>query len=149
MPFGLMVVLYSFYVAVLLYVSWTDLRTRRIPNVVIGPALLVALAAMPWTIGIVPGLLGAIIAPLPLIVARIVSGARQVGMGDIKLAIVIGTILGAPVALWGVLLSLILALIVGGIGIVRGRYTLRSKLPFGPFLAVGALSFLVLNLVRF
>jgi prepilin signal peptidase PulO-like enzyme (type II secretory pathway) len=100
-----------------------------------------------WTVGVSIGLLGALICPLPLIVARLVSGASQVGMGDIKLAFFIGLILGAPVALWSVLLSLVLSLLVGGIGMLQGRYTLRSKLPFGPFLAAGTLPLLLLSLV--
>lgn len=139
--------LYGLYMAVLLYVSWTDLRTRRIPNVVIAPAVVIALLALPWTVGVSVGLLGALICPLPLIVARLVTGASQVGMGDIKLAFFIGLILGAPVALWSVLLSLVLSLLVGGIGMLRGRYTLRSKLPFGPFLAAGTLPLLLLSLM--
>lgn len=140
-------ILYSMYAAVLMYVSWTDLRARRIPNVIIGPAIVLALLASPWTIGLGAGLLGAIVGPLPLIVARLVSGASQVGMGDIKLALFIGLILGAPAALLGVVVSLLLSLLVGGIGILRGRYTLRSKLPFGPFLAAGTLPLLLLTLV--
>jgi prepilin signal peptidase PulO-like enzyme (type II secretory pathway) len=131
--------IYLAYVAVLLYVSWTDLRTRRIPNRVIAPAIVAALLAMPWTIGATSALLGAIIAPLPLIAGRLISGPSQVGMGDIKLAIFIGLILGYPFALWGVIISLILSLAAGGVGMARGYYTLRSKLPFGPFLAAGAL----------
>jgi len=148
MPQPIMIALYLGYAVVLGYVSWTDIRTRRIPNVVVGPAAVVALLATPWTVGVLPAILGAVVAPLPLIVGRYVSGAHQVGMGDIKLAIFIGLILGAPLALWGVLLSLILSLIVGGIGVLRGIYTRRSKLPFGPFLAAGTLPLLLLGFVR-
>ncbi len=38
--------LYAIYTAILLYVSWTDIQTRRIPNVVIGPAIGIALLAV-------------------------------------------------------------------------------------------------------
>ncbi|HEY0738208.1 MAG TPA: A24 family peptidase [Herpetosiphonaceae bacterium] len=147
MPSILEFVLYAIYAGILLYVSWTDIRTRRIPNVVIGPAILLALLAMHWTIGITPALLGGIIAPLPLIVARLIAGAGKMGMGDIKMAIFVGLILGSDFALVGVVIGLVLSLIVGLIGILRGKWTLQSKLPFGPFLAAGTLPLLALLLV--
>ena len=147
MSFWLSLALYGLYALVLVYLSWTDLRTRRIPNVVIGPAILLALAVMTWTVGIGPALLGAVVGPLPLIVGRLFAGARQVGMGDIKLAIFVGLILGFPAALWAVMLGLILSLVVGFVGIVRGGYTLHSRLPFGPFLAVAVLPLLVIAAV--
>jgi leader peptidase (prepilin peptidase)/N-methyltransferase len=138
--------LYAIYTAILLYVSWTDLRTRRIPNAVIGPAILLALLAMPWTIGVRSALVGGMLGPLPLIVARLVSGPGKMGMGDIKMAVFVGLILGADFALLGVALGLILSLLVALVGIARGRWTLQSKLPFGPFLAAGALPLLLLVL---
>lgn len=147
MPSLLEFVLYAIYAGVLLYVSWTDIRTRRIPNVVIGPAILLALLAMHWTIGITSALLGAIIGPLPLIVARLIAGASKMGMGDIKMAIFVGLILGSEFALVGVVIGLVLSLVVGMIGILRGKWTLQSKLPFGPFLAAGTLPLLALLLV--
>lgn len=147
MPSLLELVLYAVYAGILLYVSWTDIRTRRIPNVVIGPAILLALVAMHWTIGITSALLGAIIGPLPLVVARLIAGAGKMGMGDIKMAIFVGLILGSDFALVGVVIGLVLSLIVGLIGILRGKWTLQSKLPFGPFLAAGTLPLLALLLL--
>lgn len=147
MPLILQLVLYAMYTGILLYVSWTDIRTRRIPNVVIGPAILLALLAMRWTIGMPSALLGGMIAPLPLIVARLIAGAGKMGMGDIKMAIFVGLILGSDLALVGVVIGLVLSLLVGLIGILRGKWTLQSKLPFGPFLAAGTLPLLALLLV--
>jgi prepilin signal peptidase PulO-like enzyme (type II secretory pathway) len=128
------------HTAILLYIAWTDLRTRRIPNVVIGPALLAALLALPWTVGVWPGLLGALFAALPLVIARRLAGARRVGMGDVKLALFIGLTLGHPLALASVVLALSLALAAGLVGMARGAWTWRTQLPFGPFLAAGALT---------
>ena len=143
MPTAAKICLYLVYTAVLLYVSWTDIQTRRIPNNVIGPAILVALGAMLWMGNWHDTLLGAVIGPLPLVISRWISGASQVGMGDIKMAIFIGLILGYPLVLYGITTSLVLSLLVGALGIVRGKYTMRSKLPFGPFLAVGALAMMI------
>ena len=144
MPLSIQIALYVFYAAVLLYVSWTDIRARRIPNKVVGPAILVALIAMASRLGPDSALLGAIFGPLPLILGRLCTRAGRAGMGDIKLAIFIGLILGYPLVLWGVTLGLILFLGMALVGIARGAYTPRTRLPFGPFLAAGTLPLLLL-----
>ena len=54
----IIIALYVVYAAVLLYVSWTDIRTRRIPNHAVIPAILLAMLAMRWTIGLPSALLG-------------------------------------------------------------------------------------------
>ena len=65
---------------------------------------------------------------------------RGMGMGDVKLAFVLGLFLGRDVGP-----ALFLALIVGTLvgaaviarkGVAEGR---RTKVPFGPFLALGAI----------
>ena len=144
MPQPALYVLYALYAAILLAIAWIDLRTRRIPNVIVGPAILLALAAMHWTIGIGPALLGGVLAPLPLLVARKVAGAGKMGMGDVKLALFVGLILGHELALAGLFIGLLLALAAGAIAVMRGTHTWQSKLPFGPFLTAGALPLLLL-----
>lgn len=131
------------FAAVLIYIAWFDFCTKLIPNVVIGPAILLALLTLPWTVGLRAGLLGAVIAPLPLLIARLVAGSSKMGMGDVKLAIFVGLILGHNFALLGLLLGLLLALIAGLVLVVRGTHTWQSKLPFGPFFAATALPLLL------
>lgn len=144
MPYAVELILALIYAGVLLYISWTDIKTRRIPNMVIVPAIGLALLAMPWTIGVRPALLGAIVAPLPLIAARVVAGANKMGMGDIKLAIFVGLILGFDFALISLLIGLVLSLVVSVVGVARGTGTWQSKLPFGPYFTAGALPLLLL-----
>jgi prepilin signal peptidase PulO-like enzyme (type II secretory pathway) len=72
----------------------------------------------------------------------LVSRGRWMGAGDIKLAFLLGLILGYP----AILISLFLAFFFGaiiGIGlIILGKKTLKSEVPFGPFLISGfALTF--------
>lgn len=144
---GLTIGLYAIYSGVLLIVAWTDLRTRRVPNWVIGPAMLLAAGAAPWTVGVPAALLGALTTGAPLIFARWLGGAHYMGMGDIKLATWLGLALGWPLALWGLMLGLGLTCLAGLAGIVLQRFTRRSKLPFGPFLAVGCLPLIVSMMV--
>jgi leader peptidase (prepilin peptidase)/N-methyltransferase len=60
------------------------------------------------------------------------------GMGDVKLAGVLGLFLGRSVAV-AILLAVLTGAIAGGVvmarvGVARGR---KTKVPFGPFLALG------------
>jgi leader peptidase (prepilin peptidase)/N-methyltransferase len=60
------------------------------------------------------------------------------GMGDVKLAAVMGLFLGRYVAV-AVLVAVILGTVVGGlvmarVGVEKGR---KTAVPFGPFLAAG------------
>lgn len=68
-----------------------------------------------------------------------VSRGRWMGIGDIKLGFLMGLLLGWP----GVAAALFLAFMSGaiiGIGlIVASKKTLKSEVPFGPFLVAGTL----------
>jgi len=59
------------------------------------------------------------------------------GLGDVKLAFLMGLFLGFP----NILVALFLAFFIGaiiGIGlIISGKRTLKSEVPFGPFLITG------------
>jgi leader peptidase (prepilin peptidase) / N-methyltransferase len=62
------------------------------------------------------------------------------GMGDVKLAGVMGLFLGAPVAA-AILIALVSGVLVGALVIARrgARVGRKTAVPFGPFLALGAL----------
>lgn len=135
--------LIAFYAAVLLWVAWVDLKTRRIPNKVIGPALVVALVAMPWTVGVGAGLLGGLLAPLPLLIARVMTGKAKMGMGDVKLAVFVGLILGYELAVAGLAIGLVLALLGAAAGVMMRKRTWRSTQPFAPYFAAATLPLLL------
>jgi len=67
----------------------------------------------------------------------LISRGKWMGVGDIKLAFLMGLILG-----WSnILVALFLAFFIGaiiGIGLIAtGKKTLKSEVPFGPFLVAG------------
>ncbi|GAA0333970.1 hypothetical protein GCM10008967_25910 [Bacillus carboniphilus] len=72
-----------------------------------------------------------------LLVAIISKGGM--GGGDIKLFFVIGIALGFPNVLFTFFIASILGALVGVLGIVLGKVKKRQAIPFGPFIAVGAL----------
>jgi leader peptidase (prepilin peptidase)/N-methyltransferase len=135
------VVLGLVLVAVLVPVALIDLEQRIIPNKITLPAALVALA-----IGLllapseVPEQLIAGAAAGGFLLVFVLAYPRGMGMGDVKLAAVLGLYLGRSVAP-AMLVALVSGTLVGALvmmrlGVAQGR---KTALPFGPFLALGGL----------
>jgi prepilin signal peptidase PulO-like enzyme (type II secretory pathway) len=68
----------------------------------------------------------------------LVTRGRGMGMGDLKLAIPLGLLFGWPDVLLVIAFANVVGAIVGLIAISFGKKSMKSTLPFGPFLAVGA-----------
>ena len=128
-----------FYTIVLIAAAFFDLRERRIPNKVIAPALLLALVTMFYSPGWRPALTGGLLAASIFMVPVILLGPQKAGMGDVKLALFIGLILGVPLVLCALLLTFLAAALVVIGGLVSRRLHRHSTIPFAPFLASGAL----------
>lgn len=78
----------------------------------------------------------------------LVTGGRGMGFGDVKIAPVLGMVLGwwaFSAAATGLLFSFLLGAVVGVAVLVSGRGDRKSAVPFGPFLLVGALLGLVIG----
>jgi len=69
----------------------------------------------------------------------VLSRGRGMGLGDVKLAGAAGLLLGWPDAILGLLLAFIIGAIWSIILLLRGSRTLKSAVPFGPFIALGYL----------
>ena len=134
----------AFFAAVLVVLGAIDLEHRIIPNRIVLPATAIVLVAH---IAISPGrALELVLAPLAaaaFLFAPNLFNKSAIGMGDVKLALLLGAGLG-----WGV----IDALLAGFVAIlpfaitmlVRGGQEARkAALPLGPFLAFGGLVILI------
>ena len=127
----------AFFCAVLVVVSATDLAHRIIPNRVVVPAAAIVLAAQTLLHPSVEWTLGALGAAAFLLVAAIAYPGGM-GMGDVKLALLMGAMLGrtVPVAL---MLGMLLALVPSVALLARhGSAARKMGIPFGPFLALGS-----------
>lgn len=125
-------------------IALIDLRHRIIPNRLTYPALLLFVPGvlLSWAIGDavdpVRAGLGLLLYGGMLFIVAAISGGM--GMGDVKLAAVIGFVLGS-LGLRFVGVAAAAAIVLGGLGAIvalamgRGR---KSAIPFGPYLAVGA-----------
>jgi prepilin signal peptidase PulO-like enzyme (type II secretory pathway) len=67
----------------------------------------------------------------------LVSRGRSMGVGDIKLAFLMGLLLGFPYILVALFFSFLIGAIIGIGLILAKRKTMKSEVPFGPFLVIG------------
>ena len=128
----------GFFCAVLVAVTATDLTHRIVPNRIVLPATVVVLAARTVLEPRPEWALGALGASLFLFVAAVAYPAGM-GMGDVKLALLMGAALGksVPVAL---LAGMIFALVPSVVLLARhGSAARKMGIPFAPFLALGSI----------
>jgi leader peptidase (prepilin peptidase)/N-methyltransferase len=135
----------SAFLALLLALSLIDLEHKILPNRIVYPALIAfpvyfaiaRLAGAP--VDLVHMVIGFVAYGGFMLLVAIVS-PKGMGMGDVKLAALIGAVVGA-IDLPSVAVAGGLAILLGGIGAVvalamgKGR---KTAVPFGPFLAAGA-----------
>lgn len=96
-------------------------------------------------VSLYPLITGPLVA-LPFFALWFVSQGRWMGLGDIKLAVVMGWMLGLlggfSALVFGVWAGALISLLIVGITRLvshRAGLTMKSEIPFGPFLAAGAL----------
>jgi leader peptidase (prepilin peptidase)/N-methyltransferase len=128
-------------VGILVPIALIDLDRRIIPNKITLPAAVLAIG------------IGLVLAPSHVpeqLIAGVAAGGfllifalaypAGMGMGDVKLAAVLGLFLGRSVAfaiLGGVLAGSVIGLaIMAKVGVEKGR---KTAVPFGPFLAIGGI----------
>ena len=136
--FGLQAVAESVFCLALVVVTATDLEYRLIPNRVVLPAALFVLAAMTAADPSIKWAVAALGAALVLFLLVLAYPAGM-GMGDVKLALLMGAALGRSVVLALVVASI--ASLVPAIAILvrHGRAGRTMGFPFGPLLALGSL----------
>jgi leader peptidase (prepilin peptidase)/N-methyltransferase len=127
----------AFFCAVLVVVSATDLSHRIIPNRIVLPAAAVVLVAQTvlhpspeWALGALGG--------AGFLLAAAIAYPGGMGMGDVKLALLMGAMLGRTVSV-ALMLGMLLALVPSVVLLVRhGAAARKMGIPFGPFLALGS-----------
>jgi leader peptidase (prepilin peptidase)/N-methyltransferase len=129
------------FVLTLIPLTFIDLDTRTLPNKITYPSAvlgLVLVAAL-RTHDLPKSLIWGAAAFLFLFVA-LLAYPGGMGMGDVKLAGVMGLVLGRAVAP-AMFVALLAGTVVGAIVIARKgvREGRKTRVPFGPFLALGSL----------
>ena len=134
------------FCGILIALSVIDIRVKRLPNRLIYPSVLIA---APYIViaDLAGGHLNAIRAGIGLLAYGVgllivaLIAPRGMGMGDVKLAGLIGLVLGS-IGLGPVAVAAVVGILLGGVGAIvallsgAGR---KAHVPYGPFMAGGAL----------
>jgi leader peptidase (prepilin peptidase) / N-methyltransferase len=137
--FGLtgQMVVSAFFCAVLVAVSAIDLTHRIIPNRIVLPAFALVLVAQTLLEPSPEWALAALGASGFLFLA-VLAYPSGMGMGDVKLALLMGAALGKTVAV-ALMFGMVAALVPAVILLARhGSKARKMGIPFGPFLALGS-----------
>jgi leader peptidase (prepilin peptidase)/N-methyltransferase len=142
------------WVAVFSQILFFDLRHRLVLDAIVLPAIPIAILLSPR--GQETDLAGSLIGCAALgaaflviyIVALRMYGPDAMGLGDVKLAALVGAALGASPPAVNALRATVLGLVLGSLlalaMIGLGRLSRRDTIPLGPFLCAGALVVLIL-----
>ncbi len=134
----------------LLFVLVYDLRHKIIPW---SCSLLLAMLGLlhVWSMGFAT--LDVFAGPMlvaPLALLWIISGGRWMGLGDAALELGLGWLLGLTAGLTALMLAFWIGAIVGIVALISRRgVTMKSEVPFAPFLILGAAVALFLHVDLF
>ena len=128
----------AFFCCVLVAISAVDLEHRIVPDRIVLPATVLVLVAQTLRAPSLEWLLCALGASLFLFLAVLAYPAGM-GMGDVKLALLMGAALGKVVAV-ALMLGMVAALVPGLYLLARhGQAARKMAIPFAPFLALGSI----------
>ncbi|MCD6424332.1 MAG: prepilin peptidase [Anaerolineales bacterium] len=133
-------VLFTFYGCLLIIIGGIDLENQKILNVIIYPAIGLGLIMSAilhidqlWMI-----LLGGAVGfGVLLLISLIAPGAM--GMGDVKLVLFLGFIIGYPKIIITLFLAFVLGGLVAGVLLALKKIGKKDSIAFGPFLALAGI----------
>jgi len=135
---SLYAVMAAVFCVVLVAISAIDVEHRIVPNRIVIPAAAAALVAQLAREPSIEWPLAALGASLFLFIAA-VAYPRGMGMGDVKLALLLGAFLGRDVAV-GLMVGLLAAVVPAVVLLaLKGASARKIAMPFAPFLAFGAI----------
>jgi leader peptidase (prepilin peptidase)/N-methyltransferase len=133
--------------AALVVITFIDLDHRIIPDVISLPGIpLGFLASGFFSIGFLNAGIGVLVGGGSLLAValtyRLFTGRDGMGGGDIKLLAMIGAFIGWQGVLFTIFASSLTGTLIGLLAMVKQKEGMRLAIPFGPFLAVGALLYI-------
>jgi len=151
LKYGLSVkwVTYSVLTLFLIPISFIDvekgliLNKLTIPCFIFGILFVLAFQIETWKDALFGAVIGGAVMWLIAVLGKLLFKKESLGMGDVKLLVMIGAYVGFP----DVLISLFLGVLAAAIfilgGVILKKLRFGSTIPFGPFIAIGTLVYLV------
>jgi leader peptidase (prepilin peptidase)/N-methyltransferase len=137
--------LFSGWFLALTLLMATDLDQRLLPDVITLPLIPITflVTLLGWnplvpTSDLPAAIAVALIMPAVLFAISIPFGEGAIGLGDLKLLVSVGLLSGLQRTVTGIVAGILLSGLVILILLATRRVTLRSFIPFGPFLIIGA-----------
>lgn len=137
--------LFGAWVLALVVLLATDLDQRLLPDLITLPAIpiafLFALSGQNPLVGdqLLLAVAASIAIPAVLYLPSLAFGPGAFGLGDVKLLVSVGLVAGGYRALTGTVAGILFSGVVIVILLATRRISLRTFIPFGPFLIIGAL----------
>jgi leader peptidase (prepilin peptidase)/N-methyltransferase len=134
--------------ASLVLISFIDLRHQIIPDAVSLPGILAGFIIslifvhITWYDSLIGIIAGGGVLYLVAFLFEVITGKEGMGGGDIKLLAMIGAWMGWRALPLIILLSSLTGIFIGGGSLLMSRQGLGTRIPFGPFLALGTLLYL-------
>jgi len=119
------------------------LNRLTIPGFILGTFLVLVLQVENWRDVLLGASVGGGVVWFVGCVGKILFRKESLGMGDVKLLVMIGAYVGFPDVLICLFFGVVAAAIFILGGMVLKRISLGSTIPFGPFIAIGTLVYLL------
>lgn len=127
------------YLSVLLFIFLYDLRYKEIHDIVLLPAIGLALVATFFYTNPANYLLGGLIGFSAFALQYFISKGKWIGSGDMRIGAFIGLMLGWQLTLVAIITAYILGSVVGITLLTSKKAKGKSTLPLGPFLVTGSI----------
>ncbi len=133
------------YFTLLLLILVIDLEHRLILNVIVYPAAVIVLLVnivFPSP-ELVPGFLNSLAGGgtgLLLFLLILIVSRGGMGLGDVKMAGLLGLMLGLPLNFVAIFLAVVSGGLIAGASLLFKRKNRRQAIAFGPFLAIGTMA---------
>jgi leader peptidase (prepilin peptidase)/N-methyltransferase len=133
--YTLLLVFLGTLIAIIVY----DIKYLQIPNQFVFLLLIVGMIGLFINIQSLNHFLMGLLFSFGLFFILYLLFPKGIGFGDVKLAGAIGLFLGFKLTILAILLSFFSGAIVGLLLIALGKKTMKDPIPFGPYLAFGAI----------
>jgi leader peptidase (prepilin peptidase)/N-methyltransferase len=145
-------IIFLLFLSALVVITFIDLYHRIIPDVISLPGIIAGfivafiLSHISWYDSIIGALAGGGSLFLIAVIYERLTGKEGMGFGDVKLLAMIGAWMGWRALPFIVLISSLSGAVVGVIFLSVSGKGLRFKIPFGPFLSFGTITYLFFGL---
>lgn len=148
---GLETLIYYTFIATLLVITFIDIDHQIIPDVITLPGIPIFFAAsfaLPKII-LVESILGILIGGGSLFLVawlyHLLTRKEGMGGGDIKLLAMMGAIVGWKGVLFTIFVASAIGTLAGMLIIIKSGKTMKLAVPFGPFLAIGGIAYILIG----